>query len=86
MTTYDISSIKRIFPSFVRKSISEIDFHLFPFTFIMEICTFITIWISYSDSILKLPQGIVREEFVFSSELNRLECFQILSKIDKADY
>ena len=47
---------------------------------------FITIWISYLDSILKLPQRNVREESVFSSELNKLEWFQTLSKADEADY
>ena len=31
------------------------------------------IWISNSNSILKLPQGTMKEESVFSSELNRLE-------------
>ena len=47
---------------------------------------FITIWISYSNSILKLYQGTVKEESIFSSKLNRLEWFQTLSKADEADY
>ena len=46
----------------------------------------IMIWISYLDSILKLPQGNVREESIFSSELNRLEWFQTSSKANEADY
>ena len=47
---------------------------------------FITIWISYLNSILKLSQGIVKEESIFSSKLNRLEWFQTLSKADEVDY